>query len=286
MGTRLRSAVAESGVSAGNCAVDARSDCRQRPSGEPVKIGAMNRLEGNVALVTGGSRGIGAAIALRLAEEGADVALTYRESAERAAEVVEQIKNIGCRALAVQADCAVPEELIAAVDEAGEMFGGLNVLVNNAAVFLTGPLEEMGRQEIDRALAVNVRAPLMASQAAVRHMGAGGSIVNIGSNVAGRTPFPGLALYAMSKTSLIGMTKGLARELGPRGITVNLVHPGSTDTDSNPAHGPNAAAIAGLTALGRFAEASEIAATVAHLAGPDSRYVIGAVIAVDAGFTV
>lgn len=248
-------------------------------------LDAMNRLDGNVALVTGGSRGIGAAIALRLAEEGADVALTYWKSAERAAEVVEQIKNIGRRALAVKADSAVPEALIAAVDESAETFGALNILVNNAAVFLTGPLEEMGRSEIDRTLAVNVRAPLMASQAAVRHMHGGGRIVNIGSNVAGRTPFPGLALYAMSKTALIGMTKGLARELGPHGITVNLVHPGPTDTDSNPAHGPNAAAIAGFTALGRYAEASEIAATVAHLAGPDGRYISGAVFAVDGGFT-
>lgn len=245
----------------------------------------MNRLEGNVALVTGGSRGIGAAIALRLAEEGADVALTYQTGDERAAEVVEQIKGIGRRALAVQADSAVPEALIAAVDKAAEMFGTLNILVDDAAVFLTGPLEEMDQATIDLTLAVNVRAPLMAAQAAVRHMDAGGSIVNIGSNVAGRTPFPGLALYAMSKTALVGMTKGLARELGPQGITVNLVHPGPTDTDSNPADGPNAAAIAGLTALGRYAEASEIAATVAHLASLDGRYITGAVLEVDGGFT-
>ncbi|WP_034263363.1 SDR family NAD(P)-dependent oxidoreductase [Actinospica robiniae] len=245
----------------------------------------MNRLEGKVALVTGGSRGIGAAVALRLAEEGADVAVTYETSAERAAEVVEQIKGLGRRALAVRADCAAPEALVGAVNEAAGTFGALDVLVNNAAVYITGPLEELGEAEIDRTLAVNVRAPFLAAQAAVRHMDGGGSIVNIGSNVAGRTPFPQLALYAMSKTALIGMTKGLARELGPRGITVNLVHPGPTDTDSNPADGPAAATIAGFTALGRYAEASEIAATVAHLAGPDGRYISGAVLAVDGGFT-
>ncbi|MFE9168041.1 SDR family NAD(P)-dependent oxidoreductase [Streptomyces kebangsaanensis] len=245
----------------------------------------MNRLEGKAVLVTGGSRGIGAAVALRLAEEGADIALTYQHGAERATKVVEQIKAIGRRALAVQADSAVPAALLAAVDETAETFGALDILVNNAGVFPTGPLEEIGPTEIDRTLAVNVRAPFMASQAAVRHMGREGRVISIGSNVAERAVFPGLALYSMSKTALIGMTKGLARELGPRGITVNLVHPGPTDTDSNPAHGPNAAAITGFTALGRYAEAAEIAATVAHLASSDGQYITGAVIAVDGGFT-
>lgn len=248
-------------------------------------LNAMNRLEGKVALVTGGSRGIGAAVALRLAEEGADVALTHRNSMERAAEVVEQVKAIGRRALAIRADSAAPEALIAAVDETAETFGALDVLVNNAGVFMVGPLEEIGPAEIDRTLAVNVRASFVASQAAVRHMGRGGRIISIGSNVGERAVFPGLALYSMSKTALIGMTKGLARELGPRGITVNLVHPGPTDTDSNPADGPNAAAIAGFTALGRYAEAAEIAATVAHLASSDGQYITGAAIAVDGGFT-
>ncbi|MFD3588695.1 3-oxoacyl-ACP reductase family protein [Streptomyces sp. NPDC058683] len=245
----------------------------------------MNRFEGTVALVTGGSRGIGAAVALRLAEEGADVALTYENSAALADGVVKRIKDGGRRALAVQADSAVPERLAAAVELTVETFGGLDVLVNNAGAFLVGPLEDLGAAEIDRTLAVNVRAPFVASRAAARHMGQGGRIVSIGSNVAERTVFPGLALYAMSKTALIGMTKGLARELGPRGITVNLVHPGPTDTDSNPADGPNASAIAGFTALGRYADAAEIAATVAHLASADGGYITGAAINVDGGFT-
>ncbi|WP_208605842.1 SDR family NAD(P)-dependent oxidoreductase [Streptomyces albus] len=245
----------------------------------------MNRLEGNVALVTGGSRGIGAAVALRLAEDGADVVLTYQNSAERAAEVVERIQAAGRRAHALQADSAVPEALTAAVDEAATVFGRLDILVNNAGVFLVGPLETLGPAEIDRTLAVNVRAPFAASQAAARHMDRGGRIISIGSNVADRAPFPGLALYSMSKTALVGMTKGLARELGPRGITANLVHPGPTDTDTNPADGPNAGMIAGFTAVGRYAEAAEIAATIAHLASPESAYVTGASIHVDGGFT-
>ncbi|MCN9243695.1 3-oxoacyl-ACP reductase FabG [Streptomyces sp. RY43-2] len=246
----------------------------------------MKRCEGNVAVITGGSRGIGAAVALRLAEEGADIVITYESSAERAADMVEQIKARGRRALAVQADSAVPEALTAAVDEAAATFGRLDILVNNAAVFLVSPLDDLSPSDIDRTLAVNVRAPLVASQAAARHMGRGGRIISIGSNVADRAPFPGLALYSMSKTALVGMTKGLARELGPRGITVNLVHPGPTDTDANPADGPNAETIAGLTALGRYAESTEIAATIAHLASEDGRYITGASLHVDGGFTV
>ncbi|MEV6665192.1 3-oxoacyl-ACP reductase family protein [Streptomyces nigra] len=246
----------------------------------------MNRLEGNVALVTGGSRGIGAAVALRLAEEGADVVLTYESDAGAAARVVQRIEAAGRRALAVRADSARPEALTAAVDEAVARFGRLDVLVNNAGVFLVGPLDALGADDVERTLAVNVRAPFVASRAAVRHMGTGGRVISIGSNVAERAVFPGLALYAMSKTALVGMTKGLARELGPRGITVNLVVPGPTDTDSNPAGGPDAEVIAGFTAVGRYAEPAEIAATVAHLAGPEAAYITGATVPVDGGFTV
>ncbi|KDN86027.1 oxidoreductase, short chain dehydrogenase/reductase family protein [Kitasatospora cheerisanensis KCTC 2395] len=235
--------------------------------------------------MTGGSRGIGAAVALRLAEEGADVALTYREGEAPARKVVERIEGLGRRALAVRADSAEPVALDAAVARTVEVLGRLDILVNNAGVFLVGPLEQLGPVEIDATLAVNVRAPFQLAQAAARHMTDGGRIISIGSNIAERAPFPGLALYSMSKTALVGLTKGLARELGPRGITVNLVHPGPTDTDANPADGPNAEAIAGLTALGRYADPAEIAATVAHLASPDGRYVTGAVVSVDGGFS-
>ncbi|BFV57806.1 SDR family oxidoreductase [Kitasatospora sp. CMC57] len=237
-----------------------------------------------MALVTGGSRGIGAAVALRLAEEGADLALTYEQNAERAGQVVEQVKALGRRALAIRADSADPEAVRAAVDGAAAEFGRLDILVNNAAVFPMGLLEELELAQLDRTLAVNVRAPLLAAQAAVRHMTGGGRIIGIGSNVAERVVFPGLALYAATKTAQIGLVKGLARELGPRGITVNLVHPGPTDTDANPAEGPFAETVNGFTALGRYAQPDEIAATVAFLAGPDGRYVTGAAISVDGGF--
>ncbi|MCW3840313.1 SDR family oxidoreductase [Micromonospora yasonensis] len=246
----------------------------------------MTTLDGKVALVTGGGRGIGAAIALRLAAEGADVALTYETNAERAAVVGKQIEAAGRRGLVLAADSADPEAVRAAVDRTATELGRLDILVNNAAVFLVGPVDELGATELDRTLAVNIRAPYLAARAAARHLGEGGRIINIGSNVARRTPFPGLALYSMSKTALVGLTKGLGRELGPRGITVNLVNPGPTDTDANPADGPNAGAIAGLTALGRYAAPAEIAAVVAHLAGPDAGYVTGAVIDADGGFAI
>ncbi|MET9480610.1 3-oxoacyl-ACP reductase family protein [Streptomyces sp. NPDC006638] len=246
----------------------------------------MDKSRGKVALVTGGSRGIGAAVALRLAREGADVVLTYERDAESAAKVVGRIEAEGRRGLAILADSADVAAVIGAVDEAAATFGGLDVLVNNAGVFLVGSAEDLGPSEFDRTMAVNVRAPYVASRAAARHMGDGGRIVSIGSNVAERTVFPGFSLYATSKTALIGMTKGLARDLGPRGITVNLVHPGPTDTDANPADGPNADMIRGLTALGHYAEPDDIAATVTYLTGADARYITGTTISVDGGFAI
>ncbi|MEV1330684.1 SDR family oxidoreductase [Micromonospora costi] len=242
-------------------------------------------LDGQVALVTGGARGIGAGIALRLAQDGADVAVTYRQNADRAAAVVRQVQALGRRAVAVQADSADPDAVRHAVDRTAIVLGRLDILVNNAAVFLVGAVDELGTDELEQTIAVNVRGPYVAAQAAVRHLGDGGRIISIGSNVGERAVFPGLAMYSMSKTALAGLTRGLARELGPRGITVNLVNPGPTDTDTNPADGPNAQAIAGFTALGRYARPADIAATVAHLAGPDAAYVTGAVINVDGGFT-
>lgn len=245
-----------------------------------------NALDGKVALVTGGGRGIGAAVALRLAAEGAAVALTYRQDKDRAAAVVAQITGMGRRAVAVQADSADPAAVVESVDRAAGDLGRLDILVNNAGAFLLGPLEDLGMAELEQTVAVNVRAPFLATQAAVRHMAAGGRIINIGSNVAERAVFPGFSLYAMSKAALTGLTKALGRELGPRAITVNLVSPGPTDTDSNPADGPNAATVSGFTALGHYADASDVAATVAFLAGPDGRYITGATVNVDGGFTI
>lgn len=245
-----------------------------------------NALDGKVALVTGGGRGIGAAAALRLAQEGADVALTFQHNQQRAEDVVDQIKAAGRRAIAVRADSADPAAMVAAVDRVAGELGRLDILVNNAAAFLLGPLEQLGLDEFEQTVAVNIRAPFVASQAAVPHMSAGGRIINIGSNMAERAVFPGFSLYSMSKTALIGLTKALGRELGPRAITVNLVNPGPTDTELNPADGPNADTISGFTALGHYAAPADVAATVAFLASPDGRYITGATVNVDGGFTI
>ncbi|GLW33283.1 SDR family NAD(P)-dependent oxidoreductase [Actinoplanes regularis] len=241
-------------------------------------------IEGRVAFVSGGSRGIGAAVALRLASEGADVAITFQQNKDRAEEVVELIRRQGRRAVAVRADNADPDALVDALNGTVTEFGRLDILVNNAAAFPVGPIEQFGPDDIDQTIAVNVRAPFIAAQTAVRHMESGGRIINIGSNVAVRAAFPGFSLYSMSKTALIGLTKALGRELGPRAITVNLVNPGPTDTELNPSDGPMAETVNGFTAVGHYADPEDIAATVAFLAGPDARYITGATVDVDGGF--
>ncbi|WP_410608964.1 3-oxoacyl-ACP reductase family protein [Amycolatopsis sp. lyj-109] len=240
-------------------------------------------LDGKVALVTGGSRGIGAATALRLAEDGADVALTYQHNAARAAEVVEQIKALGRRALAIQADSADAGAVSAAVQATVAEFGRLDVLVNNAGVGFVGAFTETALEDVDRVLAVNVRGVFAATQAAAGVLADGGRVITIGSCVTDRVPGPGMALYATSKAAMVGLTKALARELGPRGITVNLVHPGPTDTDMNPADGPYAADQRALTAFDRYGKPSEVAAAVSYLAAPASAYVTAAVLSVDGG---
>jgi 3-oxoacyl-[acyl-carrier protein] reductase len=245
-----------------------------------------NALDGKVALVTGGGRGIGAAVALRLAREGADVALTFQQNQQRADDMVDQIKAAGQRAIALPADSADPAALIAAVDRVAGEFGGLDILVNNAGAFALGPVADLSLAEFEQSVAVNVRAPFVTSQAALRYMSAGGRIVNIGSNVAERVVFPGFTLYSMTKTALIGLTKALGRELGPRAITVNLVNPGPTDTELNPADGPMADTVNEFTALGHFAAPADVAAAVAFLASPDARYITGATVNVDGGFTI
>jgi 3-oxoacyl-[acyl-carrier protein] reductase len=243
----------------------------------------MSELPGKVALVTGGSRGIGAAIAGRLAELGADVAITYGQSKERADEVIDTIKAHGRRGLAIQADSAAVDEVPAAVGQVVEEFGRLDILVNNAGIFPFGPIDDVSVEEVDRTLGIHARAVYLASQAAVRHMTEGGRIISIGSNLAERVPFPGVTLYSMSKSALIGFTKGLARDVGERGITVNLVQPGSTNTDMNPADADGADDQRAMSALGRFADAREIADSVAFLAGPGATSITGAVLTVDGG---
>ncbi|KUN21853.1 oxidoreductase [Streptomyces antibioticus] len=239
-------------------------------------------LHGKVALVTGGSRGIGAATVLRLAREGADVALTYANGKEAAEDVVRRVEALGRRAVALRADSADPEEAAGAVTGAAEALGGrLDVLVNNVGVGVLAPLEGLSLADVDRVLAVNVRGVFLASQAAAAVMAAGGRIITIGTCMTQRVPGPGGTLYATSKSALVGLTKALARELGGRGITANVVHPGPTDTDMNPADGPYAAGQAAMTALGRFGTADEVASTVAYLATAD--YVTGAEFAVDGG---
>ncbi|MEV0711075.1 SDR family NAD(P)-dependent oxidoreductase [Nocardia aurea] len=243
----------------------------------------MAELEGKVALVTGGSRGIGAAIATRLASAGADVAVTYRESEARAAGVIAEIEAGGRRAVALRADSADASAVTGAVDRTAEELGGLDILVNNAGIFPAKPFGEFTVDEIDYALHVHARAAFVAAQRAVAHMTGGGRIVNIGTNLSEHAPFGGLTLYNLSKSALNGFTKALARELGPRDITVNLVQPGSTDTDMNPADGAHARDQERLTALGRFGRADDIAAAVAFLAGESGRSVTGAFLTVDGG---
>ncbi|MFF8729193.1 SDR family oxidoreductase [Streptomyces sp. NPDC015171] len=239
---------------------------------------------GRTALVTGGSRGIGAATALRLARDGADVAVTYVHGKDAAEKVVRDIEALGRRAVALRADSADAAEAAGAVRRAAEELGGLDVLVSNAAVGLMGPLEGLSLADIDRLLAVNVRGVFLAAQSAAGLMGPGGRIITIGSCVAGRVPGPGATLYAMSKSAMVGLTKALARELAGRGITANVVHPGPTDTDMNPADGPYASGQAAMTALGRFGTAEEVASLVAFLTGPDAAYVTGAEFSVDGGY--
>ncbi|MFD3324857.1 SDR family NAD(P)-dependent oxidoreductase [Streptomyces sp. NPDC058701] len=240
-------------------------------------------MNGKVALVTGGSRGIGAATALRLAEDGADVAFTYRTGESDAAAVLKGIEATGRRGLALRADAGEPEAGAAAVERTVRELGRLDVLVNNAGVGVLGPLEQLTAAEVDRVLAVNVRGVFLTTRAAAPRLGEGGRILIIGSCLTQRVSEPGGTLYTMSKSALTGLTRALARELGGRGITANIVHPGPVDTDMNPADGPYAGPQAALTALGRFGTPREVAAVVSFLAGPDAAYVTGAEFSVDGG---
>ncbi|MDT7724696.1 MAG: 3-oxoacyl-[acyl-carrier protein] reductase [Actinomycetota bacterium] len=240
-------------------------------------------LDGKVALVTGGSRGIGAATAVRLAADGADIVLTYQHNEKLAAGVVDRVKELGRRALAIRADSGDAAAVVAAVETTVAEFGRLDILVNNVGVGVIAPIDQIELEDVDRVLAVNVRGTFLVTQAVTPHLGEGGRVITIGSCVSDRVPSPGMTLYALSKTAMIGLTKALARELGARGVTVNLVQPGPTDTDMNPADGPYAADQRSLTAVNRYADPAEIADTVAFLAGDQARYITGTSISVDGG---
>ncbi|RAI01623.1 oxidoreductase [Acuticoccus sediminis] len=246
----------------------------------------MSELTGKRALVTGGSRGIGAAIALTLAEKGADVALSYERSAERAADVVRAIEAKGRRGIAIQADSADPEAVKRLVREAVDGLGGLDIVVNNAGIARQGPLAEIGLADIDALLDVNVRAAVLVSQAVIPHLGQGGRIVLIGSSLADRVVFGGVTVYSMTKSAQVALARGLARELGPRDITVNLVHPGATDTDMNPADADHADTLRAMSALGRYGTPEDVATAVAFLASPAAKQITGTSITVDGGLNI
>mgnify|MGYP004707174513 FL=1 len=244
----------------------------------------QHSLQGKAAFVQGGSRGIGAAIVQRLAREGASVAFTYVSSDDKAQALVKSIETSGGKALAIKADSADETSVRTAIDSAAKAFGKIDILVNNAGVLAFGEIDALTMDDFDRTIAVNVRSVFVASQQAARHMPDGGRIITIGSVNADRMPFQGGAVYAMSKSAIVGLTKGLARDLGPRGITVNNVQPGPVDTDMNPADGEMADGMRSFMALNRYGKDSEIASFVAYLSGPEAGYITGANLTIDGGF--
>jgi 3-oxoacyl-[acyl-carrier protein] reductase len=243
----------------------------------------MSKLNEKVALVTGGSRGIGAAIAKRLAADGASVAITYAKDASAASAVVKAIERDGGKAVAIQADAADTEAVKGAVEKAVATFGRLDVLVNNAGTAIPKRFEEATVEELDRVININVRGVFAATQAALKHMNDGGRIIMIGSSVGERVLVPGLVPYSATKGAVKMFSQGLSREVGSRGITVNNVQPGPIDTDLNPAAGDWAAPQKAVTALDRYGRVDEVAALVAFVAGPESSYITGANLTVDGG---
>jgi len=243
----------------------------------------MSTLNEKVALVTGGSRGIGAAIAKRLAAEGAAVAITYAKDASGAAAVVRAIEQAGGKALAIQADSADANAVRGVVERTVATFGRLDVLVNNAGTAIPKPFEETTLEEMDRVIDINVRGVMATTQAALRHLKSGGRIISIGSCVGERVMTPGLVAYSATKGAVKMFTQGLAREVGARGITVNNVEPGPIDTDLNPAAGDWAVPQKANTALARYGTVDEVAALVAFIASPESSYITGANLTVDGG---
>jgi 3-oxoacyl-[acyl-carrier protein] reductase len=238
-------------------------------------------LAGKVALVTGGSRGIGAAIVRRLAGEGASVAFTYSSSGQKAELLARTIKATGSSVLAIHADSADPDAVRAAVAQTAEHFGAIDILVNNAGILIHGDVGDYDLADFDRMFAINVRAVFVAAQAAARQMGQGGRIITIGSVVADRTGFPGTSVYSMTKGAVAAMTRGLARDLGPRGITVNTIQPGPTLSDMSSAHEEM---IKPLMPVGRMGKDTEIASLAAYLAGPEAAFITGSALTIDGGY--
>lgn len=245
----------------------------------------MHSLNLKIALVTGASRGIGAAIATRLAQEGANVAFTFVNDAKGAEATLAAIQAQGREGIAIRADNKSAAEIQAAVSKTIEAFGRIDILVNNAGIYRAGTLDTLTLEDFDDTMAINLRAAFVASKAAAAAMTPGGRIISIGSNLAVRAPSQGMSIYTASKAALTGLSQGMARDLGPRGITVNVVHPGSTNTDMNPVDGPHAQSQKELMASGGagFAAPSEVAGVVAYLASPQAQSVTGAAWTIDNG---
>jgi len=242
-------------------------------------------LAGKAAVVTGASRGIGAAIARRLAKDGCAVAITYSASPDKADAVMREIEAVGGQAVALAADASDAAAVVAAIDAAAERFGRLDILVNNAGMGVAATLEDIQLADYDHCFAVNVRGVFVAMQAAARRMERGGRIITIGSINGDHIPFAGGAVYAATKAAVAGLTRGVARDLGPRGVTVNVIQPGPVDTDMNPADGPWAAAAKAAMALGEYGAPDDIAALVAFIASPEARFITGASLNIDGGYS-
>ena len=242
-----------------------------------------NSLTGKVALVTGGSRGIGAAIVRRLANDGATLAFTYVASAEKAGALASEIETAGRTPLAIRADSTDPAAVKAAVTQTVERFGRLDILANNAGILVRGMVDELDLGAFDRIIAVNVRAVFVAVQAALPHMGQGSRIINSGSVAADRSGFPGSSIYSMTKAAVAALTRGLARDLGPRGITVNAIQPGPTETEINRDENLRAR-LRPMMAIGRMGKDTEVASLVAYLAGPESSFITGSALNIDGGY--
>jgi NAD(P)-dependent dehydrogenase (short-subunit alcohol dehydrogenase family) len=245
----------------------------------------MNKLQGKVAIVTGASRSIGAAIAKRLAADGATVAITYNASPEKAQQVVQDIEAAGGRAIAVQADAGNPEAVRKGVAAVAAQFGKIDILVNNAGISVLGAPQDIAFEDFQRILAVNVTGVFVATQEALKHMDKGGRIIHIGSSMVQYAAFPTASAYTLTKGAVTGFTRGLVRDLGPRGITVNTIHPGPTDSDMNPADGAVADFVKPGIAVGRYGQGSDVASAVAYLVSEEASFVTGAELMVDGGFT-